>query len=168
MREDSPMRRVAMIGLWVLATAVTTAVAYVAVNAAGASVTDRPITAFVAANTSTSSAEGTTTVASSTTSSTSTTTSGTASSNTSNTSTTANSPPWQQTTVNSLGGAVIVSFRPDEVRLESVVPLAGFGYKIDEAGPQEVRVEFEGADLRSEIRVRWEDGALVTEVDENS
>jgi hypothetical protein len=63
---------------------------------------------------------------------------------------------------------VIVSYRADEVQLESVVPLAGFRYDIDEAGPDEVRVQFDAADLRVEIRIRWENGTLVTEVDANS
>ena len=61
---------------------------------------------------------------------------------------------------------MIVSYRPGEVRLESVAPSAGFGYEIDEAGPPEVRVEFEGGDVKVEVRVRW-DGGLVVEVDEN-
>ena len=167
------MRRVAMIGLWVLATAITTAVAYVAVNAAGASVTDRPLTAFVA-DTSTTSVAGvvdtTEAVATTTRPTTSTTTDTTVTAGpiNSTTSTTAGSAPWEQTTVNSTGGAVIVSSRPNEVRLESVVPLAGFGYEIDEAGPSEVRVEFEGGDLKVEIRIRWENGVLTTEVDDNS
>ena len=33
------------------------------------------------------------------------------------------------------GGLVIVSYRPGEVRLESVAPTPGFSYEIDDAGP---------------------------------
>ena len=61
---------------------------------------------------------------------------------------------------------MVVSYRPGEVKLESVAPSAGFSYEIDEAGPPEVRVEFEGGDVKVEIRVEWDDG-LVTEIDEN-
>jgi hypothetical protein len=162
------MRRMAMIALWVVATGITTAVAYVAVNAAGASVTDRPLSAVVAADVPPTSTTATTTQARTTVPSTPSSTSSTSNASTSSTPTTASSAPWEQTTVNSAAGAVIVSYRADEVRLESVVPLAGFRYEIDEAGPDEVRVEFEAAALRVEIRIRWENGALVTEVNENS
>ena len=62
---------------------------------------------------------------------------------------------------------MIVSYRPGEVKLESVAPTPGFSYEIDDEGPPEVRVEFEGGDVKVEIRVRW-DGGLVTEVDEDS
>ena len=60
-----------------------------------------------------------------------------------------------------------MSYRPGEVKLESVAPTPGFSYEIDDAGPPEVRVEFEGGDVKVEIRVSW-DGGLVTEVDENN
>jgi hypothetical protein len=62
---------------------------------------------------------------------------------------------------------VVISYRPGEVRLESVAPLAGYGFDVEDAGPDEVRVEFEGP-LRVEVRVRWRDGQLVTEIDEDS
>ena len=75
--------------------------------------------------------------------------------------------PWQQTTIPSKGGLVIVSYRPGEVRLESIAPTPGFSYEIDDQGPPEVRVEFEGGDVKVEVRVRW-DGGLVTEVDEDN
>ena len=61
---------------------------------------------------------------------------------------------------------MIVSYRPGEVRLESVAPSPGFGYEIDDQGPSEVRVEFEGSQLRVEIRARWDNG-FVTEINEN-
>jgi hypothetical protein len=163
------MRRAAMIALWVVATGITTAVAYVAVNAAGASVTDRPLTAVVAADVPRTSTSAATTIQSSITApSTPSSTSSTSIGSTSSTSTTTSSAPWEQTTVNSAAGAVIVSYRANEVQLESVVPLAGFRYEIDEAGPREVRVKFEAAVLRVEIRIRWENGTLVTEIDENN
>lgn len=179
--------------LWILATVATTAVTYVAVNAAGAEVTDRPLTSVVATgdltsstSTSTTGASGTPTsegigggststsadttsssgstgsVAGSTTSTTSSATGSTAS-----TATTVADGPWQQTTIPSKGGLVIISYRPGEVKLESIAPTAGFSYRIDDQGPLEVRVRFEGGDVKAEVRVRW-DGGLVIEVDDDS
>jgi type IV secretory pathway VirJ component len=177
------MRRALLVVLWFVATAAITFIAHIAVNVAGASVSDRPLTSVVAngaigsattASQTTSPAstvtDSPTNVPSSDNSSTTSTTRPATSSTTSAATTTsaADSPaPWKQTTVNSLGGAVIVSYRPGEVRLESVAPLAGFSYDIDKAGPDEVRVEFEGDDLKAEIRVRWENGALLTTIDES-
>lgn len=62
---------------------------------------------------------------------------------------------------------MIVSYRPGEVRLESLAPHPGFIYEVKEEGPPEVRVEFQSADLRIEIRAEW-DGGLLTEMDEDS
>lgn len=177
------MKKPVLVALWIVATLATTAVAYVAVNAAGAEVTDRPLTSVVAtgdpavsSSTSTTGQPGTstsTTGGAGTTSGTGTTggstipTSSSSTSSTATTGTTLSDAPWQQTTIPSKGGLVIVSYRPGEVKLESVAPTPGFSYEIDDQGPPEVRVEFEGADVRVEVRVRW-DGGLVTEVDENN
>jgi len=191
------MKKPVLAALWVVATLATTAIAYVAVNAAGAEVTDRPLTSVVATDdsttssststtdqfgTSTSAISGSSTTGGTGTTGSSTTTAGsgttgtigsttpTSSSSTSSTATTATTvsdAPWQQTTITSKGGLVIVSYRPGEVKLESVAPTPGFSYEIDDAGPPEVRVEFEGGDVKVEIRVSW-DGGLVTEVDEDS
>ena len=167
--ENEVMKRPLLVALWIVATAATTAVAYVAVNAAGAEVTDRPLTSVVASGgTASSTIAGSVSTTGSTESTTATSgsTTSTALSPTVSTPTTAAEAPWQQRTIPSSGGLVIVSYRPEEVRLESVAPSPGFGYEIDETGPPEVRVEFEGGDVRVEVRVRW-DGALVIDVDEN-
>ena len=81
------------------------------------------------------------------------------------TSTTTASVSWAQSTVPSPGGVVVVGHRPHEVRLESATPAPGFSMEIDKQGPDEVRVEFENDDDSFEIRVRWENGVLTTEVD---
>ena len=187
------MKKPVLVALWIVATLATTAVAYVAVNAAGAEVTDRPLTSVVAtddssassntsttgqAGTSTSAADGTSTSTSGistaggtgttgTTSGSTTSTSSSSTSSTATTGTTLSDDPWQQTTIPSKGGLVIVSYRPGEVRLESIAPTPGFSYEIDDQGPPEVRVEFGGGDVKVEVRVRW-DGGLVTEVDEDN
>jgi len=179
------MKKPVLVALWIVATLATTAVAYVAVNAAGAEVTDRPLTSVVAtgdsvelsststtgqpgASTSATGGPGTTrdTGATGTTAE-STTPASSSTSPTATTETTLSDAPWQQTTIPSKGGLVIVSYRPGEVKLESVAPTPGFSYEIDDQGPPEVRVEFQGGDIRVEVRVRW-DGGLVTEVDEDN
>ena len=151
------MKRSLLVALWIVATAATTAVAYVAVNAAGAEVTDRPLTSVVATGVTPTSNAASTESGS---------TSATTVSSPVSTSATTSPTSWQQSTLPSRGGLVIVSYRPGEVRLESAAPSAGFSYEIDKAGPPEVRVEFEGRDVNVEVRVRW-DGGLVIEVDEN-
>ncbi|HUO45470.1 MAG TPA: hypothetical protein VM470_01420, partial [Acidimicrobiia bacterium] len=88
-------------------------------------------------------------------------------STTSSTSTPTTAVLWDQQTINSVAGKVVVSFRGEEVRLESVAPLAGYTYEVEKDGPDEVRVELEGP-LRVEIRARIRDGQLTTEVNENS
>ena len=167
-----------MVGIWVVATAATTAIAYVAVNAAGAEVTNRPLTSVVAtdATPTTTSTFPSTSLSTSPSTVTTATTAATSSTTTTNPSATTTGPPvsttttaaaWQQTTINSIGGSVIVSYRSGEVRLESVVPQPGFLYEIDDSGPPEVRVKLEAEEVRVEIRARW-DGGLVTEVDEDT
>ncbi len=160
---------------WLAATAATTLVAYLAVDAAGSRVGDSPLATIVAPDsglttaavdpTSTTSTTSTGSTAVTTTSPNPTTsTSTTTAATTGSTSTTSG---WEQQTINSAAGKVIISYRPGEVRLESVAPLAGYSYDIEEAGPPEVRVEFDGP-LRVEVRVRWRDGQLVTEIDESN
>ena len=79
-----------------------------------------------------------------------------------------NSPTsMSQRTIDSAGGQVIVSYRPGEVRLESLAPRPGFESEVKDEGPPEVRVEFRSADFNVEIRAEW-DGRLVTEIDEDS
>jgi hypothetical protein len=156
---------------WLAATAATTALAYVAVDAAGSRVTDRPLSAVVATP-STAAAPTSTLVPtpSSTLASPSTTlphpTTTLSSPATTASPATTTTESWQQQTINSSAGTLVVSFRSDQVRLEAVAPLIGFSYQVEQDGPSEVRVEFEGP-LRVEVRVRFRDGQLVTEIDED-
>jgi hypothetical protein len=62
---------------------------------------------------------------------------------------------------------VIISYRPDEVRLESASPSLGFDMEVDSVGPSSVRVEFERDDLKVRVEAHWSDGELVTEIDED-
>lgn len=80
------------------------------------------------------------------------------------TTTTVAAGTWSQTTVPTAGGVVVVGHRPGEVRLDSATPAPGFTMEIDKQGPDEVRVEFESQADSFEIRVRWDNGVLSTEV----
>lgn len=77
------------------------------------------------------------------------------------------SPPLLQTTIESAGGLLSVSYGPEEVRLETVVPNPGFVYEVKDEGPPQVRVEFESGGVKVDVRAQW-DGELVTEIDESS
>jgi cytoskeletal protein RodZ len=167
-----------MIAGWLAATAVTTGIAYVAVGAAGESVTERPLTVVnaEAAGTTSTSVEGATTEPPSTTAvvtssppSTPSTTSpsSTTSGPSSTSSTTTSLQIWQTQTISSAAGTVVVAYQGEEVRLESVAPLAGYSYDVDKAGPDEVRVEFDGP-LEVEVRARVRDGQLSVEISEDS
>ncbi|CAN5859412.1 hypothetical protein BH23ACT5_BH23ACT5_11410 [soil metagenome] len=72
---------------------------------------------------------------------------------------------WTTLTVSTGGGVVVISHRPEEVRLESASPAPGYSTEIDKSGLDEVRVEFEGATESVEVRVRWRGGHLETDID---
>ena len=50
----------------------------------------------------------------------------------------------------------------------AAVPAAGFSAEIENAGPGEVRVEFESEEHKSSFRAEWDDGELEIEIDEGS
>jgi hypothetical protein len=56
------------------------------------------------------------------------------------------------------GGIVVVEASGGAVSLVSAVPNPGYSVEVDEQGPDEVRVEFESDDSKSEVRVRWNGG----------
>jgi hypothetical protein len=161
------MRKLMLIALWLGATAAVTAVAYLAVDAAGSQVSDRPLATFSAGASTSAPATSTTvppdTSLPRTTSTTTSTTSPPATTNTTGSPIT--SDQWQPRTISTAGGNIVISFRPNEVRLESVAPAAGFTFDIEDSGPREVRVEFQGGAVKVEVRARWRDGGLVTEID---
>ena len=65
------------------------------------------------------------------------------------------------------GGTVVISYRPEEVALETAIPLPGFQVELDKTGPDAVDVEFEGEGGRFRFRAEWKDGGLDIEVDED-
>lgn len=62
---------------------------------------------------------------------------------------------------------MVVRYRPDEVELQAATPAPGFAVEIDDEGPPRVRVEFDSEDLEVRIEVRWRDGSLDIDMDEN-
>jgi hypothetical protein len=46
------------------------------------------------------------------------------------------------------------------------VPNPGYTVEVDDEGPDEVRVEFESDDSKSEVRVRWNGGWDIEERDD--
>ena len=152
------MKRSGLVLLWALATSATTAVAFWAVSAADSEVSQRPLTAVVASPPPTSASTSTSTPISST-------TTPVLTSSTTTFETPVGAPEWTRTTLNSEGGSIIVSYRPTEVRLESVAPLAGFSFEIDDQGPERVRVEFHGDNVTHTLRAEWTHEGFETDVD---
>ena len=61
----------------------------------------------------------------------------------------------------------MVRYRPGEVELQAATPAPGFAVEIDDHGPDRVRVEFDSEDVEVRIEVRWENGSLNIDIDEN-
>jgi hypothetical protein len=154
------MRRPALAALWLLATALTSAVAFWAVMSAGSEVNARPSTIALAAP-SPESSPSTTPISSDTLPPAVTTTSVPSPT----TAIPVAEVEWNQATINSPGGSIIVSYRPFEVRLESIAPRAGFGYEIDDDGPDRVRVELSAEEQSHTLQAEWREDGFATEVD---
>jgi hypothetical protein len=158
-----------IVGAWVLVAALATTLTWQIVSAADAQVSDSPpiqATPDPSTSDSTASSAPTSSTSSSTTSpsiapSSSSTTSGSSS-------TTVPSGPvvaWSSRTIQTGGGVVVVSYRPDEVVLSSAAPAAGFSADIKKEGPPEVDVEFESESAKYRVRARWEGGDLSVETE---
>lgn len=95
---------------------------------------------------------------------------------TSSTTTTSTTVPETSTTVAAVepgeqsyslvGGWVRISVEQDRVDLIGAAPLAGYDMEIEDAGPQQVEVEFSNGSHTSSFRARWADGALDVERNE--
>lgn len=115
----------------------------------------------------TSSSADTSTSTSTGSSSSSTSSSSTSSSSTSSTSSTASNEQWSLRTITSTGGVVVVRYRPGEAELQAATPAPGFSVEVDDGGPPRVRVEFESEDVDARVEVRWDDGSLDVDVDDD-
>jgi hypothetical protein len=77
-------------------------------------------------------------------------------------------PSTTKSTFTSAGGSIVVAVANGAVSLaEDPTPSTGWSYRIDDNGPSRVRVRFEQADERSEIRVDLQGGELVPEITED-
>ncbi len=58
-----------------------------------------------------------------------------------------------------------VSYSNGQVFLDAATPAIGFSAEIEDTGPENVRVDFEGDDEDFSVRVEWKDGKLDIEID---
>ena len=163
------MSRFSLAAIWVVATAVTSLLAWQIVAAAGEQVSPGPLTPIAVTSTTTGSPSLDTT--------TSTPGSATSTSQTGPGSTATTTPPssgststsatsnWQVKTIPTAGGTVVVSYRPGEVILDGATPSAGFTVEVEKQGPPEVEVKFESESTRVEVQVSW-DAKLVIDVND--
>ncbi len=107
--------------------------------------------------------ETTTTVAESPT-----TTTTTAAPTTTTTTTTTAAPAMQRKTFALIGGTVVVEYGGNEVRVISAVPNSGYYPHIENKGPDEIQVEFEGNEHKSELVAYMEGGELKYDVKDES
>jgi len=72
--------------------------------------------------------------------------------------------PWNVRSIKTEGGTVVVRFRLDDVTLQAATPEPGYEVKVSDGGPERVRVEFEGSDVKVKIELRCSNGALQTDI----
>ena len=168
------MRRLTLTGVWLFALLLTITVTWQIVSAADDQVSERPIapmnvaapviTDLQTTTTSTTPPPSTTTSAqgaAATTPSLDTTTDSTSSS----TPTTAEAA-WQPRSVQTVGGTVLLRYRPGEVAYQSATPAPGYQVEVEKQGPPEVKVEFESQSHKVEIEAAWDGGDLKVSVSE--
>lgn len=165
------MRRFGIFGIWLVVVVFATTVTWQIVSAADDQVSDRPVAPLnVAAPVLTDTTLSTTdTTTSSTTLPSSVTTTADQTTATSSPTTTAATTPttsapstaqWQSRSVHTGGGTVSFRYRPGEVQYQSATPSPGFQVEVDDAGPPDVKVEFESETQKFEVEARWKDGGL--------
>lgn len=172
------VRRLSLVGAWLLVVAIATVLTWQIVSAADDQVSDRAAPLNVAAPVL-SSLTSTTTVTSTVPSTvTSTTTESETSSTisagstgttgqTTSTSTTAPDSVWQTKTVETLGGTVVLRYRQNEVAYQAASPKKGFKVEIDSKGPPEVELKFDSESIEIEVHAAWRDNQLDVEISES-
>jgi hypothetical protein len=171
------VRRLSLVGAWLLVVVVATTVTWQIVSAADDQVSDRATSLNVAApvlsrltttttTTSTSLPTQTSTTSASNTSTTipadSTSTTGPNAATT--TATTTPDTNWQTKSVQTPGGTVVVQYRPNEVVYQAATPNKGFHVEVEGYGPPEVEVKFESESMEIEVHAAWRDGRLDIDV----
>jgi hypothetical protein len=81
---------------------------------------------------------------------------------------TTTAPPKPVTsTYDLVGGSVTISAVNPDVSLIGAVPNSGFTVKVENAGPNEVKVEFRSESRESEFSAKWEGGELRVRTDDH-
>ena len=124
------------------------------------STTTAPITTTATASTA---ATTTTTVPTTTTTVSPTTTATTTTTTVAATTTTAEA--WTQIVLASPGGSIVVSYRPGQVRLDTVSPAPTFVLEDVDEAQNRVEVELQGDEVTYTIEAKWVNGELVTDID---
>ncbi len=70
-------------------------------------------------------------------------------------------------TYNLPGGTVTISASDPDVRFVGASPAAGYTIEVEDRGPDEVKVEFEGAGGESKFAATWDSGELRIDIDED-
>lgn len=167
--ENREVRRLAILGGWLVVLVLVTTLTWQIVSAADDQVSERPIAPLnVAAPvitdpSSTTLPDFTSTTPPGTTPSTSSTVPTTA---TTADTTTSSASSWHTRSVQTVGGVVILRYRPGEVAYQSATPAPGFHVEVDKQGPPQVKVEFESQSSKVEVSAEWSDGDLKVEVSE--
>jgi cytoskeletal protein RodZ len=174
------VRRLSLVGAWLLVVAIATVLTWQIVSAADDQVSDRAAPLNVAAPVL-SSLTSTTTVTSTVPSTVTSTTVGSETSTTvsadstgstgqttsTSTSTTAPDAVWQTKTVETAGGTVVLRYRQNEVAYQAASPKKGFKVEIDSKGPPEVELKFDSESMEIEVHAAWRDNQLDVKVSES-
>jgi len=160
-------------GVWLLALLLATTVTWQIVSAADDQVSERPIAPMnVAAPVLTG--LQTTTTSTSTPSTTISAQGATSTTPSSDTTADSDNPPapttaegaWQTRSVQTVGGTVLLRYRPEEVAYQSAIPAPGYQVEVEKQGPPQVKVEFESQSQKVEIEAAWDGGDLKVSVSE--
>lgn len=177
--KNPDVKRLTMLGGWLVVLVLVTSLTWQIVSVADDQVSERPIAPLnVAApvitdpssTTSTSLRSTSTTLPDFTTAPPGTvpSTSSTVPATTTTADTTTSSASgWQTRSVQTVGGVVILLYRPGEVAYQSATPAPGFHVEVDKQGPPQVKVEFESQSSKVEVSAEWSDGDLKVEVSED-
>lgn len=70
-------------------------------------------------------------------------------------------------TYNLSGGTVTISASDPDVRFVGASPAAGYTIEVEDRGPEQVKVEFDGAGGESQFVAKWDSGELLIDIDED-
>lgn len=174
--DNDPVRRLSLVGAWLLVLVVATTVTWQIVSAADNQVSDRRAPLNVAApaiNNLTTTTTSVSTTAQEVTSTTeepaesTTTTDATQPTSPTTSSTATSSPTWQTKSVQTAGGTIVLKYRPGEVAYQAATPGAGFKVEVKKYGPPEVEVKIESESTEIEVHAAWRNGDLDVKVSES-